>query len=111
MTEQPPRQCPECGCDRWKMRQADRLYDANLNLHESLKKAAAENGILKYQATLAEAEHRAHTSRLSRKVIKQARVIVRLEARLRALKQRPYEDAPLGETAPNAGYDQHDGDA
>lgn len=107
--QKPPRQCPECGCDRWRMRDADRLYDANMRYSRQVEKLAAEKGILTHQMTVQEHEHRDHMARLSRKISRQARVIVRLEARLRALKARPYEDAPLGESAPAVEYDAAEG--
>ena len=107
----PPRQCPECGADRWKMREAHRAYDRAQQLDRDVQKLAAKNGVLTYQIRAQEEAHKDRMSRALRKIQRQARVIVRLEARLRALKAQPYADAPLGESAPAAEYDAEHPDA
>lgn len=106
-SESPPRQCPECGCDRWAMRDAQRRMDLTSFLYRRVEKLAADNGLLTYRLKVIEIEHRDALSRVSRKIVRQARVIVRMEAKLRALKAKPYEGAPLGESAPAAEYDAH----
>lgn len=111
MTEQVPRQCPECGSDRWKMREADRNFDRRIQIERDVEKLAARNGVLEYRLKAQEQTHRDHTSRALRKINRQARVIKRLEERLRALNARPYEGAPLGESAPAVEYDAEHADA
>lgn len=101
----PPRQCPECGCDRWKMREAARNADYAEQKARDAEKLAAKNGVLSYRMRVQADEHRDHISRALRKIQRQARVIKRLEARLRALEAAPYADSPLGESAPGAEYD------
>lgn len=93
------------------MREANSLYDANMRYSKQVEKLAAEKGILTHKLTVIEHEHRDHMARALRKISRQSRVIVRLEARLRALKAKPYEDAPLGESAPAAEYDAAHGHA
>jgi hypothetical protein len=76
-----------------------------MNLTLMAEQMAARAGIDGLRQRLEHPEHKDHAARLQRKIQRQARVIVRLEARLRALGARPYADAPLGETAPAAEYD------
>lgn len=102
---EPLRQCPECGCDRWKHREAERSTDRRYQLERDAEKLAARNGVLSFQNASQEVSHREHMSRALRKIQRQARVIVRLEKRLRDLKVKPYEESPLGESAPAAEYD------
>lgn len=100
-----PRQCPECGCDRWQMRDAARKHEYALRMEREVNKLAARNGVLSWQIKAKDEEHRDHMGRALRKIQRQARVIKRMEERLRALNARPYEGAPLGENAPAAEYD------
>lgn len=110
-TTQTLRQCPECGCDRWAMRDAIRQSQRVTRLERDVRKLAGENGVLIYQARVKDDEHSDHMSRSLRKINRQARVIKRLEERLRALNAKPYEDAPLGESAPAVEYDAEHPDA
>ncbi len=99
------RQCSECGCDRWVARDAERARDRAQRAMEEAERMAAKAGVDSLRQKLAHEEDRDRVSRLQRKIQRQARVIVRLEARLRALNTRPYADSPLGESAPAAEYD------
>jgi hypothetical protein len=105
------RQCPECGCDRWVARDAGRARDRAERTMEEAEKMAARAGVDYLRQKLARAEDRDHVSRLQRKIQRQARVIVRLEARLRALNAKPYTDSPVGENAPAAEKDADAWDA
>jgi hypothetical protein len=64
---------------------------------------ARSNGLLTYRLKEAEAENARAQSQMQRKIVRQARVIRRLEGRLKG--QAPYEGAGPGETAPGAEYD------
>lgn len=100
-----PRICPECGGDRWKAREAERNREAAYRQRREAEKIAEENGLLRYKLRLAEREAAETAGFFQRKITRQARVIRRLEERLKALDSKPYEDAGLGETAPGAEYD------
>lgn len=101
----PPRVCPECGADRWKMKDASRTFERLSAKTRDVEKLARENGLLRYKLEIAEAEYRDHQSHQSRKIVRQARVIKRLEERLRAAGVRPYEGAGLGEVSTGAEFD------
>jgi hypothetical protein len=109
--ESPPRVCPECGADRWKMRDATRLVEANLRLNEQVERLAARNGVLSHQLEVIALEHREHFSRGARKIARQARVIRRLEAKLREHGVPPYQGAPIDQTSTGAEYDTRVGEA
>lgn len=98
------RVCPECGGDRYRAKNAQRDLEAAQRHHKTAKDIARENGLLRYQLAVAEAQARDSHSALSRKVSRQARVIRRLEEKLRARSVKPYEGAGLEETAPGVDY-------
>jgi hypothetical protein len=100
-----PRQCPECGCDRWRARDADRTSERLRQKARDAEELARANGLLRYQLAEAQAGVKEVQSRLQRKIIRQARVIRRMEERLRHAGRKPYEGAPLGESAPGVEYD------
>jgi hypothetical protein len=93
------------------MRESERNYDRRLQLERDVERLAAQNGLLSYRLRAQAEAHRDHMGRALRKISRQARVIRRLEERLRALNARPYEDAPMGETAPAVEHDVEHGDA
>ena|SRR5688572_4424018 len=102
-----PRVCPECGADRYKMRDANRIYDNARRAQADAERLAQKNGLLTYKNQIAEREAKERMSSLQRKIARQARVIVRLEERLRFINRPPYENAPIEETSTGAEYDAH----
>lgn len=99
------RVCTECGADSWQSRAFERLNRRNVELQTDVERLARENGLLRWRVEDAKAQGVSELGSLQRKVRRQARVIVRLEKRLRAAGQRPYEGAELNETAPGAAHD------
>ncbi len=100
---QPPRVCEECGADRWFARDASRTRENLDTKIRDVEDLARSNGLLTYRLKEAEAKNARSQSQMQRKIIKQARVIRRLEVRLKG--QAPYKGAKPGETAPGAEYD------
>jgi hypothetical protein len=86
------------------MRDAKRVSEALSRKIGDAENLARENGLLRYQRDTAQAAAREAQSLLQRKVVRQARVIRRLEERLRALNAKPYEGAEF-ETAPGVECD------
>lgn len=72
---------------------------------ENVEKLARDNGLLRFRLETQKADAQEHQSSQARKIIRQARVIKRLEERLRAAGQRPYEGAKIEETSTGAEYD------
>lgn len=101
----PKRQCEECGSDRWVARDAQMRFAAAQRMNDAAQKIARENGELRLRVAVLEAERNEIQGLLQRKITRQARVIRRMEERLRELGRKPYEDAPLGESAAAAEYD------
>lgn len=99
------RVCPECGGDRWKAREAERNFERAYRQRREAERIAEENGLLRYKLALAEREAAETAGLFQRKITRQARVIRRLEERLKAAGHKPYEGAKLGDTAPGADYD------
>lgn len=90
--------CRECGADTWKASNYDELVAARDRHWKTNREQAIE--ILTLKLRVAELEE--HERTRQRKTVRQARVIRRLEDRLRELNQFPYEGFGLGETAPVA---------
>lgn len=53
---EPERQCPDCGSDRWKAREYDRLRDRAQRLARDAERLARDNGLLTYRLRIAEAD-------------------------------------------------------
>lgn len=80
--------CPECGADEWIVKAGyQHMVEANARFRRSNDSQAIEIARLKLELM----ELRDRDKGRDRKVRNQARVIVRLENRLRALGKRPYE--------------------
>jgi hypothetical protein len=105
MAEKIPRVCPECGGDRYMAHEGKNYFDLALRHGIKAEGIARENGLLRYKLSIAESDASERVSGMQRKVIRQARVIRRLEERVKQLGAKPYEGATLDETAPGAEYD------
>lgn len=99
------RVCPECGSDRWKVQAFDRLSRRAEQLGRDVERLARENGLLIYQLRAAKDEVAVLQSSLQRKIVRQARAIVRLERKLRARGERPHEGAQPGDAVGGHEYD------
>jgi hypothetical protein len=73
-------------------------------LRQAAEEIARENGLLRFKLSTAEAEIEATRNLMQRKVTRQARVIRRMEDKLRELRKKPYEGMGF-ETTPGAEYD------
>jgi len=90
------RVCRECGADTWKASNYDELAEAR-DRHWRKNQEQAQT-ILRLELRVAELEG-LHQSR-QRKINRQAKVIRRLEERLRSLSVFPHEGASLTGTSP-----------
>lgn len=90
------RVCPECGSDTWRAAHYDDLADAR-DRHQRKNESQALQ-ILRLELRVAELEAREHLR--GKKVMRQARVIRRLENRIRSLGVFPHEGATLDNISP-----------
>jgi hypothetical protein len=104
----PSRICPECGGDRWRAKEAQRAMEAAQRMVARAEELARENGLLRFKLAHATAEAQEHQGWLQRKIVRQARAIKRLEARLRSLGDRPHEDASFADTTTGAEFDSRE---
>lgn len=112
MTKKPPRICPECGGDRYLARRADRDLERSYEMQRAARRMAAEAGVAKFQMDILKMDHEQRTAGMQRKITKQARVIRRLEERVKELGGKPYDGAiSRDQTAPGAEFDEEAGAA
>lgn len=87
------RECPECGSDPWLSREFPRVRDENAALRKRLVIQAREHAAAKELWEIERLEWREWQRANSRKTSRQAKVIRRLEKRLRDSGRFPYRDS------------------
>lgn len=95
-----PRVCEHCGSDTYKAENFDRVRDSLTKYRERCENLARRNGLLQVRLEISGADAVEERAGLQRKVNRQARVIRRLEDRLRKLGRKPHEGVSPGETSP-----------
>ena len=103
--------CPECGADRWIASHVERDRDETRRLSQAAIRMAKEAGVKELKSQLLVAANEDHVKRLQRKIMRQARQIVRLEAKLRDAGVKPYAGETASEINPFAEWDAKRGDA
>lgn len=98
--EQEPRVCPHCGVDRFAAARLDRQRATLDWKTRQVEELAQQNGLLRHCAYEAQHEASERMSFLQRKVSRQARALRRLERKLLARGEEPYEGMPLSDTSP-----------
>lgn len=84
--------CPECGAEPFKTQNYDKVVKERDESNRWYKKISADHGLEKAEWRIKEIELTETIKHTQRKTVKQAKVIQKLEDKLRRLKQRPYEE-------------------
>jgi ssDNA-binding Zn-finger/Zn-ribbon topoisomerase 1 len=84
--------CPECGTSGWMHRDAERQRDQLRWMYFDVERLARDNGKLRYELDVAREADKREGAYLRRKVVKQAKVISKLEGKLRKRGQQPYDE-------------------
>lgn len=94
------RVCEHCGSDTYRSDNFDRVITRSHRLESENRKLAAANGIHAAHARMRGLEHDDRIAGFQRKVQQQARVIRRLEKKIRDLGSAPHEGVTPSETSP-----------
>lgn len=84
--------CPECGADDYVQKYYDKLCNEQLRVSKLYKDMRAHHGLREAEWELERISITEGMKSLQRKTQKQAKVINRLEEKLRALRQQPYKE-------------------
>ncbi|MFE2998690.1 hypothetical protein ACFXG4_27270 [Nocardia sp. NPDC059246] len=82
--------CEHCGANSWAVEMADRYQDRSERLQREYERQAADHAVQAAQWRVKELHHAEAHHGFQRKVAKQRRTILRLEAKLRKLGVPPY---------------------
>jgi len=91
----PKGKCEECGTNAYKVHYYDKVLNERLEIGIRFRRMAAEHAQEKAAWELDRISITESMKWLQRKVKTQAKAINRLEAKLRALKQKPYADTMI----------------
>lgn len=94
------RVCECCGSDTYKAEHFDDVRDRANREARAADRVASENGVLRLRLRMAEETHIEAQAGLQRKIARQARVIRRLEERLRERGDAPHPGVTPDHTSP-----------